>query len=82
MNWSDKTASRPLKDIALHFGLEQLILQPTRICDTCSSILDLFFTNKPEKYKTHGVLQIAISDQYLTFAVRKIKKGKKGHKMA
>ena len=73
MNWSDKTASRPVKYIALHFELEQLILQPTRICDTCSSILDNIFTNKLEKYKAHSVLQLAISDNYLTFAVRKIK---------
>ena len=80
MNWLDKTVSRPIKEMALHQGLEQLIVEPTRVCATCSTILDLIFTNKADKYQAHGVLKLAISDHYLTYAIRKISKVKTGHK--
>ena len=42
LHWT-AIAAKPLKNMALHFGLEQLISEPTRICDTCSSIPDLIF---------------------------------------
>ena len=43
-------ASKPLKRMTEKLGLHQLINEPTRICHTRSSTLDLIFTNQSTKY--------------------------------
>ncbi|XDV11454.1 hypothetical protein PO909_000393 [Leuciscus waleckii] len=76
LDWND-SSSKSLKNIAIKLGLCQLIKDPTRIGKTRSSILNLFLTNQPSKYAMSGVMDVAISDHSLIYAVRTILKSKK-----
>lgn len=70
MDWSDNL-SKSLKATASKLGLSQLIKNPTRICKTRNSILDLIFTNQPAKYGIAGIINTSVSDHSFIFAVRK-----------
>lgn len=72
-------SSKPLKAMAEILGLHQIINEPTRICNTRSSILDLIFTNQPSKYAQSGVIHTAISDHFLVYTIRKNIKPPKVH---
>lgn len=78
LDYIDKS-SKPLKNMSDKLGLHQLIKEPTRICHTRSSILDLIFTNRPAKYSISGVIHVAISDHSLIYTVRKNTKPRKSH---
>ena len=60
------------------FGCKQLIESPTRITETCSSLLDHIITNNSEKICQSGVLDIGLSDHLITFCSRKIIRGQIG----
>ena len=52
--------ARQLNNIANIYG--QLINEPTRISDKSSSLIDLIYTNSPERVVFSGVAHVGISD--------------------
>ena len=64
------TNSRLLSDIADLYGLHQLINEPTRVTDTTFTLIDLIYTNHPDKVVCSGVCLVSISDHSLVFAYR------------
>ena len=54
------------KQLLNFFSCKQLIDKPTRITETCSSLLDHIFTNNPHKIYQSGVLNVGLSDHLLT----------------
>ena len=79
MNWNiasmSDTNSRLLSDITDLHGLHQLINEPTRVTDTTSTLIDLIYTNYPDKVICSGVCHVNISDHSLVFAYRKLSIG-------
>ena len=63
--------TRNLQLLSLLYQLDQLISEPTRVTGTSATLIDLFFTNKPENIIQSGVIHIGISDHSLIYAVRK-----------
>ena len=53
------------------YQFDQLINEPTRVPRTSATMIDLFFTNKPENILQSGVIHLGISDHSLIYAVRK-----------
>ena len=51
--------------------MKQLITDPTRITPNSRTLIDLFFTSKPELYVS-GVLPIGFSDDSAIFVIRKL----------
>lgn len=56
------------------FGLTQLIQEPTRICDTTQSTIDLILVSDPLTISQSGVLIYGISDHFLTYCTRKLQR--------
>ena len=54
------------------YQIDQLINEPTRVTRTSATMIDLFFTNKPENILQSGVIHLGISDHSLIYAVRKV----------
>ena len=44
------------------FGFEQIIKEPTRVTENCSSIIDLMLCNKPENIVKSGSICVGLSD--------------------
>ena len=63
---------RQLINIADIYGLHQLISEPTRITDKSSTLIDLIYTNCPERVVCSGVAYISISDHSLVYAFHKL----------
>ena len=63
---------RQLANIADIYGLRQLISEPTRITDKSATLIDLIFTNYPERVVCTGVAHISISDHSLVYVLRKL----------
>ena len=57
--------SRLLCNITDLYGLHQLINEPTRVTDTTSTLIDLIYTNYPDKAVCSGVFHVSISDHSL-----------------
>ena len=53
------------------FNLSQVISEPTRITNTSKSLIDLCFTNFPDKVRVSGVHSLGISDHSLIYMIRK-----------
>ena len=69
-----------LTNIADIYGLCQLISEPPRITDRSSTLIDIIFTNCPERVVWSGVAHISISDHSLVYAFRKLSINfRKGH---
>ncbi len=70
-----------LNNITNLYNLHQLINEPTRITESSSTLLDVIFTNMPDKIVCSGVSHIGISDHSLVYAFRKLSTGlsRKGH---
>lgn len=64
--------SRLLLDVCATFDLHQLISEPTRITERTSTLIDLIFTNCPDKIICSGVANVSISDHNLIYAYRKL----------
>ena len=62
------TNSRLSSDIMDLYGLHQLINEPTHVTDTTSTLIDLLYTNYPDKVVSSGVCHVSISDHSLIFA--------------
>jgi exonuclease III len=61
-----------LLDIANLFQLKQIITEATSITEETQTLLDLFFTNKPENIINSGVVHMGASDHSLIYGCRKI----------
>ena len=44
------------------FGFEQIIKEPTRVTENCSSIIDFILCNKPENIVKSGSICVGLSD--------------------
>ena len=73
--------TKSLLNIANVYGMHQLISEPTGITDKSSSLIDVIFTNCPDRVVCSGVSHIGISDHSLVYAFRKISTdlSNKGH---
>ena len=67
INYDNKVGQ--LTNIADIYGL---ISEPTRITDKSSTLIDLIYTNCPERVVCSGVAHISISDHRLVYAFRKL----------
>ena len=64
--------TRKLVSITDTYGLQQLVTEPTRITPTTATLIDVIFTNCPDRVVCSGVRHISISDHSLVFAYRKL----------
>ena len=60
-----ESSSRSLTGITELYDLHQLMSEPTRITETSSTMIDLIFTNTPDKIVCTGVSRVGISDHSL-----------------
>ena len=65
------------------YSLHQLIREPTRITSSSSTLIDLIFTNCPDKMVCSGLSHVSISDHSLVYVYRKlcIDHCRSGHKL-
>lgn len=70
-----------LTNITNLYGLKQLISEPTRVSESSSTLIDLIFTNSPDRVVCSGVSHVGISDHSLIYVFRKLSIGlhNKGH---
>ena len=61
--------TRKLVSITDVYGLHQLINEPTRITETSQTLIDLIYTNCPDKIVCSGVRHIGISDHSIVLTV-------------
>ena len=62
------------------FMLKQLILSPTRVTMTSSSLLDIILSSNPDEHTESGVYKIMLSDHYLIYTCIKTHVKKNKHK--
>ena len=76
------TNTNLLTSIANVYSLHQLIREPTRITSSSSTLIDLIFTNCPDKVVCSGVSHVGISDHNLVYVYHKlcIDRSGSGHK--
>ena len=67
----ERTEGKILLSLEEVYGLECLIKDPTRITPTSETLLDVILTNKPELFKTSGVLNPEMSDHHLVYGIMK-----------
>ena len=74
--------TRLLNEVADIYGLHQLITEPTRITQNTSTLIDVVFTNCPDRIVCSGVKYVGISDHSLVYAYRKLSADSqsRGHK--
>ena len=68
-----------LRAFSSFFDLQQIICQPTRICTTSQSVIDLIFVSDQGKISQSGVIQSGMSDHMITYCTRKYWKHPTGH---
>lgn len=54
------------------YGLTQLIIEPTRVTQYSSTLIDLFQTNSPDKISKSGGINIGIIDHSAIYLARKL----------
>lgn len=66
----------PTHNVFMHFcrslALTQMIKDPTRICETVQSTIDLILVSDKSKISQSGVIVYGISDHFITFCTRRI----------
>ena len=74
--------TRLLNEVADINGLHQLITEPTLITQNTSTLLDVVFTNCPDRIVCSGAKHVGISDHSLVYAYRKLSADSqsRGHK--
>lgn len=65
---------RTLKHYMSILSLKQIITEPTRVSQNCSSTIDLILTSEPYKISQHGVISVGLSDHDLIYCTSKISK--------
>lgn len=74
INWDNKSDRKKLKEITDNFGLTQMISDSTRITNRSKTLIDLVFSNKPDRMiKTYNFLT-GLSDHNAIFFSRKLTK--------
>lgn len=74
INWLDKNCKQKLKTVMSKHKLHQIIKEPTRIPKTSKTLIDLIFTNKPDRMsKTYNLLT-GLSDHNMILIIRKLTK--------
>lgn len=74
LNWLNKSRRKRLKDITNKFQMSQMISSPTRLTSSSQTLLDLIFTNKPDRMtKTYNLIT-GTSDHNLILVARKLSK--------
>ena len=53
------------------YGLQKLITEPARVPPTSSTLIDVIYTNCPDKIACSGVCHVSISDHSMVFAYKK-----------
>lgn len=71
INWSDKSSKQKLKTNMTKFYYLQMIKGPTRITKQTKTLIDMAFTNKPERIIKMYNLITGLSD-HMTLTVRKL----------
>ena len=71
---ADSNLQRRLLEFQTTFDLDQLIVEPTRITAKSRTIIDLILVSDPAKISQSGVIEIDVSDHFLTYCTRKITK--------
>lgn len=66
---ANDTNTTNLRNVARTFSLTQLINEPTRVTNSCNSLLDHIYVDKPENFAHKGVFPLTQSDHYCTYAV-------------
>ena len=66
--------SSSIHDICNLIGATQLVIEPTRVTQTSSTLIDLLLTAKEEKVTESGVIHALISDHFIVYAIRKGKR--------
>ena len=64
-------STKELLKISTIYDLTQIISQPTRITSTSKTLIDLCFTNYPDKARVSGTHSLGISDHSLIYLIRK-----------
>ncbi len=74
INWLDKRGKTKLKSTMEKFKYIQLIDRPTRVTRKSETLIDLIFTNRPERViKTYNLIT-GLSDHNMTLIIRKLNK--------
>jgi hypothetical protein len=66
---NEDLGSNPLHYIETAFDMQQLILEPTRVTSTSSSIIDIILTTKPSCHTESGSIDLSISDHKLVYTI-------------
>ena len=61
------------------FACKQVINSPTRVTDSCSSLLDHIICNNENRISQSGTISIGVSDHFLIYCTRKIYRGQSNH---
>ena len=61
-----------LNSLSELYPLDQLIVEPTRCTINSRNLIDVIFTNCPNRVAASGVLHLGISDHSLVYAIRKV----------
>ena len=61
-----------LSSIADIYGMHQLTIDPTRCTVSSSTLINLIYTNSPDRFACSGVSHISINDHSLVCAFRKL----------
>ena len=69
---------KALKSFCYFFDLHQLIVEPTRICDSSQTTIDLILTSDRSKIANSGVIHYGLSDHSIIFCTRKIQRSAPG----
>ena len=68
--------NKALGNFISELNLKQLITSPTRITDTCSSLIDVIMVSTPDLVHESGTMTHAISDHLPVYVVLKLKRPK------
>ncbi len=79
INWMVKSEKSKLKPLMEKFKYKQLVDKPTRITRKSGTLIDLIFTNRPERaVKTYNLIT-GLSDHNMILIVRKLTKKRLAH---
>eukprot|EP00112_Aurelia_sp_Birch-Aquarium-sp1_P026369 Seg932.4 transcript_id=Seg932.4/GoldUCD/mRNA.D3Y31 product="hypothetical protein" protein_id=Seg932.4/GoldUCD/D3Y31 len=71
-NYLERSEHKEIKSIISNNGLKQLIKSPTRITNTSKTLIDVIYSNDPEKINSIKVIPADVSDHELLGCVRKV----------
>ena len=71
--------SNPLYHIESLYDMKQLVLEPTRVTLTTSTLLDVILSNVSDLHARTGVYRISLSDHYMVYSLLKFPRNKHKH---